>query len=289
MTTTSLPIDATGNAMVLNGCGTAGIQSTKRKGARLMNRLRPMAIRRLVPFFVPTGGCGAAAAPHMAVHQRRHRDTRRSSPQANRFTGRGTSRLVGFSMCARSPGRIHAIAAAGDTADIEGQSRGPKGSATLPIRLVENERGVEVRAEWPHDGCDCDSSHADTIVDFVVRVPAGVRLIAHAVNGPVDTDGLKGPIDARTVNGSIHAALPSEDSGDTVYLSDQWNGSGIDVSMSASTNAQLAAHTVSGDVRVDFPIDGVIGSRIVRGTIGHGGRELRLRTVSGAIHVVRAS
>ena len=40
-------------------------------------------------------------------------------------------------------------------------------------------------------------------VDFVVKVPAGVRLVARTVNGAVEASGLTGDVDAETVNGSV--------------------------------------------------------------------------------------
>jgi DUF4097 and DUF4098 domain-containing protein YvlB len=106
------------------------------------------------------------------------------------------------------------------------------------------------------------------------------------VNGSVDLRGVSG-VRARAVNGGIQVAFSADAWQDDVELATV-NGA-IDVSLPASATADVRAHSVNGEVRVDFPLDGTLGPHLARGSIGHGGRELRLRTVSGPIHVARAS
>jgi hypothetical protein len=207
-------------------------------------------------------------------------------------------------------GSIRAVPAVGDVADVEAQIRGGRADAVMTIRVAEDDQGVQVRAEWPRDardhGCGNDegATARDVAVDFVVHVPEGVKLAAHSVNGSIVGDGVRGPVEVRTVNGAIdlrgvtQARARAVNGGIQVaFAARAWeddvelatvNGA-IDVSLPASAAADVRAHSVNGDVRVDFPIDGTIGPHLANGSIGHGGRELRLRTISGPIHVAKAS
>jgi Putative adhesin len=201
-------------------------------------------------------------------------------------------------------GSIHAKSSTGDSADVEATVSGLPAGETPPIRVVENERGVEVRVDWPRDGACGEHSDRDSHlrVDFTLQVPAGVHLVGHTVSGGITAESLTGPVDvhtvdgsiglqrlsqakARTVNGSITASFSGTDWKEDVDLSTV-NGS-IDVALPSSPNAELSANTLSGEVRVDFPLDGTIGPHRAQGALGHGGRELRLRTLSGGIHVAR--
>jgi DUF4097 and DUF4098 domain-containing protein YvlB len=68
------------------------------------------------------------------------------------------------------------------------------------------------------------------------------------------------------------------------------NGS-IDVALPPGVNADLAASTVNGHISSDFPITvrGRFTSRHLHGTLGSGGRELKVSTVNGSITVARVS
>lgn len=61
------------------------------------------------------------------------------------------------------------------------------------------------------------------------------------------------------------------------------------MSLPAGANAALRASTLNGRVHVAFPLEGSFDAHRVHGTIGHGGRELFLRTVNGSIDVARGA
>lgn len=140
----------------------------------------------------------------------------------------------------------------------------------------------------------------DVSVEFVVRVPEGVRLElntvngdlridgataevgAHTVNGSIDASSLGGPVRARTVNGSIRAQMGNAGNEDLSY--ETVNGS-ITVSVPRSLSAELEMETVNGSIESDFPltVTGRINPRRVRATVGDGGRRLALKAVNGSI------
>jgi hypothetical protein len=187
---------------------------------------------------------------------------------------------------------------------------------SVRLEVVEHAGGVTICAVYPTPagsrrenecrpgGGQNSVRDNDTSVDFVVRVPTGVRLAATVVNGGIEARGrfadvsastVNGSVDvqtagfaqAKTVNGSItcrlhEARIGGETSFETV------NGS-ITLELAAGLNAELRASTVSGRIDSEFPITvtGQVSRRSLRGTIGEGGPELRASTVNGTIRLRR--
>jgi hypothetical protein len=186
------------------------------------------------------------------------------------------------------------------------------------IQVLEHAGGVTICAVYPNSGGkspnECrpgnegsmNVNNNDVQVDFVVRVPAGVRFQGRTVNGEVEAQSLGADVEAYTVNGSIHLstagyAQASTVNGEIVATlgSANWtNGlefetvnGGITLNLPAATSTQLRAETLNGDIQTDFQmtVSGRFSKRHINGTIGSGGRELSLKTVNGSIHVRRAS
>ena len=77
-----------------------------------------------------------------------------------------------------------------------------------------------------------------------------------------------------------------------------WSGSvsfetvngGITLELPDDLSADVKGETVNGSIETDFPlaVKGRFSSRRLSGTIGAGGRELRLATVNGSIRLRRA-
>jgi len=201
-------------------------------------------------------------------------------------------------------GTIRVTAATGDVGEIEAKVHdGDPGSAPT-VRFTEDEHGVVARVEPHEHGRECDHDRHEGSVDFEVRVPAGVHLVAHSVHGGIDVDGVSGPIDlhtvdggiairsaasarARTVNGSVTASFSKPDLDSDCEL-ETVNGP-VQVTLPAAANADLVASTLNGEIHVGFPFNGSNDRRSTHGSIGHGGRELRLRTINGTIEVSRGS
>lgn len=198
-------------------------------------------------------------------------------------------------------------------ADRHGRRDDP---ASVRIEVVEHSGGVTLCAVYPTPagarrenecrpgGGQNSVRENDVKVDFVVRVPRGVRFAGHTVNGSVDADGLRSDVHASTVNGSISVrttgfAEASAVNGDiTLRLGsssfsenvefETVNGS-ITLEMPDGLNADFHASTVNGSIDSDFPImvTGKVSPRSVRGTIGDGGPEMRFSTVNGSIRLRR--
>jgi hypothetical protein len=167
-----------------------------------------------------------------------------------------------------------------------------------------------------NDGHSGDIDADDARIDFTVRVPAGVRLAASTVQGNIEALGLRSPVDAASVSGNVRvstteSARAATVSGNVDATLGRTDGDALNfasvsgdvvVRLAGDVGARVDAHTLSGDIQSDFDLrirpggagddddDGGLRIEIGRqasGTIGRGGPELSLNTVSGNIRVLR--
>lgn len=186
-------------------------------------------------------------------------------------------------------------------------------------RVGEGEQDLLVCALWG-ENASCDErglrvqhrglrwgENNDVAVEFVVRVPDGVRLdvstvngqvdirgaggdvTARTVNGDVDAVSTGGPVTARTVNGSIHVRMSTV--GAASDLSYETVNGSVTIELPSSLGAAVDLSTVNGQVRSDFPLlmSGTVSTKRIRATIGDGRLQLRVRTVNGSVELRKAS
>ena len=181
----------------------------------------------------------------------------------------------------------------------------PHGTNVTICAVYPSREGSRPNECAPGSGGRMNVNNNDVTVRFTVRVPAGVTLIGHTVNGDVEATNMNGDVDlktvngslnfsttggvraASTVNGSIRGAIGRADWSDTLAMSSV-NGS-ITLILPASLSTDFKATTVNGDIVSEFPmtVSGRINRRRVEGTIGGGGRMLSLESVNGSINLRR--
>jgi len=209
-------------------------------------------------------------------------------------------------------GAITAVPSNSNQVEVTGIKHARRGDpASVQVKVEQGSDGVVICTIYRDDGrstcSDRRSSHRsdkrhDVSVDFTVRVPAAVPLVAVTVNGDVTAKGLasttsvttvngnaevetRGFAEATSVNGSVSVVMGKADwSGEARYSS--VNGA-VSVTLPRGTSTDVHASTVNGDIETDFPLTvvGRFGPRSVNGTIGSGGRSLRLSTVNGGITI----
>lgn len=144
-------------------------------------------------------------------------------------------------------------------------------------------------------------------VDYIVRVPAGVKVDistisgaigvadvtsavkAETVNGRVQVATRYGPVTANSVNGSVTVAIDSLTQAGDIDLGTV-NGS-ITAQLPRSLQAELSMETVNGSASSAYEVTGNDTSthKEIKGMIGGGGRKVTLETVNGNVELQRGS
>jgi len=216
-------------------------------------------------------------------------------------------------------GEIGANRASGAEARVAGARKG--GSDNLFVEVVEYADGVTVCAVYAKErtpgrchrgGVSSDSGggwglwHNDRAkINFDVQVPRGVRLNALTTNGGVHCVNLDSVVEATTTNGNVEvstsewASAKTTNGGVRVSMgSAKWSGElelmttngSVDVTLPASAEFQVRASTTNGGIQSAFPItvEGKFGPKSLSGTVGSGGRELRVATTNGGIDLKKS-
>lgn len=176
-------------------------------------------------------------------------------------------------------------------------------TAVVPALDIENVCGSAASADAPVAG-------SDVKVDFVVRVPKGVRFVgrtangkvsahrvtggveAHTVNGNIEIDGA-GPSRATSVNGSIHAVMQPGAQQESQLQTVNGN---LTLTLASLDPARLFANTVNGGIAITVPATETIeesANHLVAQVGGPGSGklesncqpEIRMRTVNGNIRL----
>ena len=213
-------------------------------------------------------------------------------------------------------GEIEATAASGDAVRVEGTRRGSGDDSDLFIEVVEFSDGVTICAVHARDKapgrCHRGGVSSESIswhgsrakVNFDVQVPRGVRFNALTTNGNVLGRNLASVVEAATTNGNVEvstsewASATTTNGGIRVSMgSAKWNGElqvkstngSVDVTLPASAEFKLDAATTNGGIHTDFPItvQGSFNSKELSGTVGGGGRELKVATTNGTIKLTK--
>ena len=215
-------------------------------------------------------------------------------------------------------GEIEASAAAGDEARATGTTRGYDDDREFFVEVVEYSDGVTICAVYArdktpgrchHGGVSSESTwwHGNrrAKINFDVQVPRGVRFDALTTNGNVLGRNLASVVEATTTNGNVEvstsewASATTTNGGIHVSIgSAKWNGElavrttngSVDVTLPAAAEFKLDASTTNGGIHTDFPItvQGSFNSKELSGTVGGGGRELRVATTNGTIKLMKS-
>ncbi len=126
---------------------------------------------------------------------------------------------------------------------------------------------------------------ASTVNGLVEVRNVGGEVRANTVNGGVEVTTRSGPVSANTVNGDIDVRMASL-SRDGEMSFHTVNGS-VTVETPAGLDADVSLDTMHGSISSDWPVQlsGRFGPRHAEGTIGRGGRSIKLRTLNGSVEL----
>jgi hypothetical protein len=215
-------------------------------------------------------------------------------------------------------GQIEATSATGDEARTEGTWR-EDSERELFVEVVEYSDGVTICAVHAKDktpgrchrgGVSSDSGswswHGNRAkINFDVQVPRGVNFHALTTNGSVVGRNLASVVEATTTNGNVEVSTSEWASATTtngrIRVSmggAKWTGElkvrttngSVEVTMPASAEFRVNAATTNGGIQTDFPVtvQGSFSSKELSGTVGGGGRELKVATTNGTIRLMKS-
>lgn len=286
---------------------------------RMWTRAAALAALLLGALAQMTGACVYAGSRAFEAGASEAASQAGETAQQNEFRWRkalGTGRVVEIKGV---NGNVRAEPSTGNEVEVVAVKSARKSDpAGVQIVALEHADGVTICAVYPspdasrQNTCepgDSWRSHTrnnDVVVNFTVRVPAGVRFSGRTVNGAVEARSLGADVKAYTVNGGVEVSTTGMAEAGTVNGSlhismgrADWTGKldfqtvngGITLELPASASAEVNGETVNGDIQTDFPltVQGRFSRNRLTGTIGSGGRELALKTVNGPIRIRRAS
>lgn len=215
-------------------------------------------------------------------------------------------------------GEISAELARGNEVEVEAHLKGRDDDPDeIEMVVLEHDDGVTICAVYPSDDPDepnecrpggggrMNVRNNDVSVDFTVRVPAGVNFVGRTVNGDVEAFGMEGDVKVHTVNGGVDITTSGLAEAATVNGSitvsmgrADWQGSmdfttvngSVTLEFPGDLDCEVSVSTVNGHISSDYPltVHGRFSPRQVKGTIGDGGRDLKVKTVNGSVQIRRS-
>jgi hypothetical protein len=216
-------------------------------------------------------------------------------------------------------GEIEASKSSGDGGRVEGLRKGSDSDRELFIEVVEYTDGVTICAVYAKDktpgrchrgGVSSESNNWKwggnrAKLTFDVQVPRGVRFHAMTTNGAVHCVSLESVVQAETTNGDVEvstsewASAKTTNGGVRVSMGNaKWSGEleeettngSVNVTLPASAEFKVDAGTTNGGISTAFPISvqGRFNSKSLSGTVGGGGRDLKLATTNGGIELKKS-
>ncbi|MGB8476828.1 MAG: DUF4097 family beta strand repeat-containing protein [Candidatus Acidiferrum sp.] len=271
-----------------------------------------MKIKSLIRGWLP-GAIGVAMISLVAGVPARAQGEKRTVFAPADFHWQGNLKAGQSLEVVNTNGEIGASRASGSAARLEGIRKGSDTDQDLFIEVVEYTDGVTICAVYAKDkaagrchrgGVSSEPSNwwhgHRAAINFNVQVPRGVRFHALTTNGGVHCVNLDSVVEAATTNGNVEvstsewASARTTNGGVRVSMGNaKWRGElelvttngSVDVTLPASAEFNVHAATTNGGIQTDFPVtvQGKFGPKSLSGTVGGGGRELKVATTNGRI------
>ena len=198
------------------------------------------------------------------------RSTRRCDADGESTNWRGRGReMTNIDFVVSLPKGVRLVASTGN-GDVDVRSAGSDVEATSG--------NGEVTVNGAGGYVEASSGNGDVRVDH-----AGGHVEASSGNGDITVSTARGPVSAHSGNGRINVEMQSIAGDDDMDFT-TGNGS-ISVSLPANVSARIEASVARNGFETDFPIQmpGGWNMEHIRGTIGNGGRRIRMSTGNGHI------
>ncbi|HEY5912176.1 MAG TPA: DUF4097 family beta strand repeat-containing protein [Verrucomicrobiae bacterium] len=198
-------------------------------------------------------------------------------------------------------GKIHITAWDRQEIQVDAVKRADNQQDLAATKIEIDAKAERIKIHTKHPNSRKNNS---TTVDYEVKVPTGAHLAAvETVNGSVEIAGVRGPVNASSVNGLLAAkGLASDTKLETVngkveavfdrldgvksISMDAVNGR-LELTLPADANAEVKAESLNGRIEADkltVKKNWPVGSEL-HGKLGQGGTRVKAETVNGGIRV----
>ena len=186
---------------------------------------------------------------------------------------------------------------------VEIEKRGPSQEAIDELKVETRQDGDRIEVEVkrpPKDAMMLGFGRISPTAKLIVTMPRDGHVNARSGDGSIRIEGIHGRLELRTGDGSVRATDVSGQisvaTGDGSVTIDNADGDldvdtgdgGVSLYLPQEFAAEVDAHTGDGTIRNDLKMDNHAGEsnhRTLRGTLGGGGRTLRIRTSDGSIRL----
>jgi DUF4097 and DUF4098 domain-containing protein YvlB len=182
----------------------------------------------------------------------------------------------------RSPAKIETSGGGIEVRDLVGDLEADTSGGSIHLRNIKGKSRVEtsgggIEADNLDGPLKAETSGGSVSLD---RVSGDIH--AHSSGGGIRIREAGGRVDADTSGGSIEAAFSR---GNSRGGSLESSGGGITVSLDPSVGLAIDAHGNSVSSDLPLTVQGEISRRSLRGNLGRGGENLRLRTSGGSVKI----
>ena len=272
-----------------------------------------MSIRRLL--VVAVLGVAVMAMPPVAARQGPSADQVNVPLSDPSRPGVIDVSLVQGSITVRGSNRKDVVVIARPEADRPGRRSDPEANGlrriaqTAGYRITEEANRIKVSADSPHRAVTCEIQ-APAHTNLKLSTVNGGEILVENIEGDIDVsntnggitlNGVAGAVNAGTTNGSVRATMTRVAAQKAMAFT-SLNGT-VDVTLPASTKANLRLRSDNGDVYSDFDVQlapstpvvqesrssngryRITRNRAIVGAINGGGPEFELRTFNSNVYV----
>ncbi len=268
--TTSAPVSSGGDVRIFAGSG--DITITEGSGSNVEFRAEKDDRRGRIDdagFIVLRGSDGVTICAVYDEDDECDSDGLRSHSRSG--WNRGRRERVKLTMTVTVPRGAHLRTSSGN------------GDVSVSARLAEarvSSGNGRVKVSKVAGRVDVSSGNGEVSVDDV-----GGSVSARSGNGDVTIGTINGPVNASSGNGDVRVSMDRLTGNDDMEFT---SGNGrIEVVVPSDFSAEVEAHSGNGRISTDFPItiQGKLTPSRLRGTIGNGGRRLRMSTGNGSMEI----
>ncbi len=182
----------------------------------------------------------------------------------------------------RSPAKVETSGGGIEVRELTGDLLAETSGGSIHLRNIKGKSNVEtsgggIEAVDLEGPLKAETSGGSVNLD---RVSGDIR--AHSSGGGIRIRDAGGRVDADTSGGSIEAAFSR---GNARGGSLESSGGGISVAIDPGVGLSIDAHGNSVSSDLPLTVQGELSRGTLRGTLGHGGESLRLRTSGGSVKI----